>query len=71
MTGKIVKVKGVLYLQVEGGGSWSLKSIKDALSDPEFWARNSELADLLYTAQASMEADETGEVNSEDSDNLD
>lgn len=71
MTGKILKAKGVLYLQVEGGGSWTLNSIKDALSDPEFWDRNSELADLLYTAQASMEADETGEIDSANVDNLD
>lgn len=35
MTGQIVKVNGVLYLQVEGGGSWSLNSIPKIAETPQ------------------------------------
>ena len=71
MTGEIVISNGVDYLQVEGGGSWSLLSIKDALADAKFWERNKGLANLLYAAQGRMETAETGQVSSDEAEDVD
>jgi hypothetical protein len=73
MTGEILKEekRGILFLQVEGGGSWSMVSIQDALGDLRFFERNDELSDLLYAALYKMKAGQTGFVCSEDADFVD
>jgi hypothetical protein len=72
MKGEIVTDKhDKLFLQVEGGGSWSLGSIDNALSDLRFFDKEEELADLLYAAGYKMKRGETGPVSSEDADDVD
>lgn len=72
MKGEIVLTKkGVFFLQLETGQSYSIYSIERALKDSNFYQQNFDLANLMFAAYHRIKAGQTGPVCSADADKYD